>query len=99
MSYSTNYCALKPGSRASYPNRGIEMEDQIKTRIAELIAQRDQILGQIQQINTKRQELEVAYQQTAGAIAGLYEFAPQEEVEAPEVAENGQAPELELAEA
>ena len=37
---------------------------------------------------------------TAGAIvAGLYEFAPQEEVEAPEVAENGQAPELELAEA
>ena len=45
------------------------------------------------------QELEVAYQQTARAIAGLYEFAPQEEVEAPEVAENGQAPELELAEA
>ena len=37
------------------------MEDQIKTRIAELIAQRDQILGQIQQIKTKRQELEVAY--------------------------------------
>jgi hypothetical protein len=32
----------------------------------------------------------VAYQQTAGAIAGLYEFAPQEEAEAPE---------LELAEA
>ena len=44
-------------------------------------------------------ELEVAYQQTAGAIAGLYEFAPQEEAEAPEVSENGQAPELELAEA
>ena len=41
----------------------------------------------------------MAYQQTAGAIAGLYEFAPQEEVEAPEVAKNGQAPELELAEA
>ena len=41
----------------------------------------------------------MAYQQTAGAIAGLYEFAPQEEAEAPEVAENGQAPELELAEA
>ena len=75
------------------------MEDQIKTRIVELSGQRDQILGQIQQLNTKRQELEVAYQQTAGAIAGLYEFAPQEEVEAPEVAENGQAPELELAEA
>ena len=73
------------------------MEDQIKTRIAELIGQRDQILGQIQTINTKRQELEVAYQQTAGAIAGLYEFAPQEEES--EVAENGQAPELELAEA
>ena len=75
------------------------MEDQIKARIVELIGQRDQILGQIQQLNTRRQELEVAYQQTAGAIAGLYEFAPQEEVEAPEVAENGQAPELELAEA
>ena len=75
------------------------MEDQIQARIVEVIAQRDQILGQIQQLNTKRQELEVAYQQTAGAIAGLYEFAPQEEVEAPEVAENGQAPELELAEA
>ena len=75
------------------------MEDQIRNRINELIAQRVQILGQIQQVNTKRQELEVAYQQTAGAIAGLYEFAPQEEVEAPEVATNGQAPELELAEA
>ena len=75
------------------------MEDQIQARIVEVIAQRDQILGQIQQLNTKRQELEVAYQQTAGAIAGLYEFAPQEEVEAPEVAENGQAPERELAEA
>ncbi len=47
------------------------METQIKTRIVELIAQRDQILGQIQQLNTKRQELEVAYQQTAGAIVGL----------------------------
>ena len=75
------------------------MEDQIQARIVELIAQRDQILGQIQQLNTKRQDLAVASQQTAGAIAGLYEFAPQEEVEAPEVAENGQAPELELAEA
>ena len=76
------------------------MEDQIQARIAELIGQRDQILGQIQQINTKRQELEVAYQQTAGAIAGLYEFAPQEEEsEVAEVAENGQASELELAEA
>jgi len=48
---------------------------------------------------TRSQELEVAYQQTAGAIAGLYEFALQEETEAPEVSENGQAPELELVEA
>ena len=75
------------------------MENQIQARIAELIAQRDQILGQIQQINTKRQEHEVAYQQTAGAIAGLYEFAPQEEEsEVAEGVENGQAPTLELAE-
>ncbi len=47
------------------------------------------------------QQLEAAYQQkTAGAIAGLYEFAPDAEVEA-EVeapAENGQ-PDLELVEA
>ena len=75
------------------------MEDQIRNRIRELVAQRDQILGQINQNTTQRQQLEVAYQQTAGAIAGLYEFAPQEEVKEPEVAENGQAPELELAEA
>ena len=60
------------------------------------MAQRDQILGQINQNTTQRQQLEAAYQQTAGAIAGLYEFAPQEEAA---VAENGQAPELELAEA
>ena len=75
------------------------MEDQIRNRIKELVAQRDQILGQINQNTTQRQQLEAAYQQTAGAIAGLYEFAPQEEAEEPEVAENGQAPELELAEA
>jgi uncharacterized coiled-coil DUF342 family protein len=75
------------------------MEDQIRNRIKELVAQRDQILGQINQNTTQRQQLEAAYQQTAGAIAGLYEFAPQEEAEAPEVAENGQALELELAEA
>ena len=75
------------------------MEDQIRSRIQELIAHRDQILGQINQNTTQRQQLEAAYQQTAGAIAGLYEFAPQEEVVEPEVAENGQAPELELAEA
>ena len=55
--------------------------------------------GHPHRLNARSQELEVAYQQTAGAIAGLYEFAPQEEVEAPEVAANGQAPELELAEA
>ena len=45
----------------------------------------------------------MAYQQTPGAIAGLYEFARQEEesevAEVAEVAENGQAPELELVEA
>ena len=38
----------------------------------------------------------MAYQQAAGAIAGLYEFAPDAEVEAP--TENGQ-PDLELVEA
>ena len=78
------------------------MEDQIRSRIQELVAQRDQILGQINQNTNQRQQLEAAYQQTAGAIAGLYEFAPQEEGdEADEaaVAENGQASELELAEA
>ena len=75
------------------------MEDQIRNRIKELVAQRDQILGQINQNTTQRQQLEVAYQQTAGAIAGLYEFALQEEAEEPEVGENGPAPKLELAEA
>ena len=75
------------------------MEDQIRNRIKELVAQREQLLGQINQNTTQRQQLETAYQQTSGAIAGLYEFAPQEEVVEPEVAENGQAPELELAEA
>ena len=88
------------------------MEDQIRNRIKELVAQRDQILGQINQNTTQSQQLEAAYQQTAGAIAGLYEFTPDVEgknkfapdaegeddgeVEAP--AENGQ-PDLELAEA
>ena len=78
------------------------MEDQIRNRIKELVAQRDQILGQINQNTTQRQQLEAAYQQTAGAIAGLYEFAPDVEavdngeIEAP--AENGQ-PDLELVEA
>jgi len=77
------------------------MEDQIRNRIKELVAQRDQILGQINQNTTQRQQLEVAFQQTSGAIAGLYEFAPQEEGDEAEeaaVAENGQASELELAE-
>ena len=58
------------------------MEDQIRNRIKELVAQRDQILGQINQNATQRQQLEVAFQQTAGAIAGLYEFAPDAAVEA-----------------
>ena len=77
------------------------MEDQIRSRIQELIAQRDQIVSQINQNTTQRQQLETAYQQTAGAIGGLYEFAPDaeveinREVEAP--AENGQS-DLELVE-
>ena len=37
------------------------MEDQIRNRIKELVAQRDQILGQINQNTTQRQQLEVAY--------------------------------------
>ena len=63
-----------------------------------MVAQRDQILGQINQNTTQRQQLEAAYQQTAGAIAGPYEFAPDEEGEGEAPAENGQ-PDLELAEA
>lgn len=59
-----------------------------------------QILGQIHQNTTQRQQLETAYQKKGGAIAGLYEFATdaeaEAEVEAP--AENGQ-PDLELVEA
>jgi chromosome segregation ATPase len=47
------------------------MEDQIRNRIKELVAQRDQILGQINQNTTHIQQLEAAYQETAGAIAGL----------------------------
>ena len=38
------------------------MEDQIQARIKELMAQRDQILGQINQNTTQRQQLEAAYQ-------------------------------------
>jgi len=41
-----------------------------------------QILGQINQNTTQREQLKVSFQQTAGAIAGLYEFAPDAEVEA-----------------
>ena len=76
------------------------MEDQMKARIKELLAQRDQILGQVQQNTTQRQQLEVAYQQTHGAIAALYEFAPPEEGQDDEGAEaanqNGQVVEEEL---
>mgnify|MGYP003325098663 CR=1 FL=1 len=69
-----------------------------RDRMGELQRRGDQ--GHPHRFNTKRQELEVAYQQTAGAIGGLYEFAPQEEEsEVAEVVENGQAPTLELAEA
>jgi uncharacterized coiled-coil DUF342 family protein len=45
------------------------MEDQIRNRIKELVAQRDQILGQINQNTTQRQQLEAAYQQTAGCMS------------------------------
>ena len=57
-------------------------------------------IEKVQQNTAQRQQLDAAYQQTAGAIAGLYEFAPDAEavdngaVEAP--AENSQ-PDLELA--
>lgn len=79
------------------------MEDQktMQDRIQELLAQRDEILGQVQQNTTQRQQLEVAYQQTNGAIAALYEFAPPEEGQEEEGAEatnqNGQVVEEELA--
>jgi len=74
------------------------MEDQMKARIQELLAQRDEILGQVQQNTAQRQQLETAYQQTNGAIAALYEFAPPEEGEDAEAAnQNGQVVEEELA--
>ena len=74
------------------------MEDQMKARIKELLAQRDQILGQVQQNTAQRQQLETAYQQTNGAIAALYEFAPPEEGEdADNANQNGQVVEEELA--
>jgi len=78
------------------------MEDQkmMKDRIQELLAQRDEILGQVQQNTAQRQQLETAYQQTNGAIAALYEFAPPEEGEdADNANQNGQVVEEELVEA
>jgi len=76
------------------------MEDQMKARIQELLAQRDEILGQVQQNTAQRQQLETAYQQTNGAIAALYEFAPPEEGEdADNANQNGQVVEEELVEA
>ena len=76
------------------------MEDQIQARIKELMAQRDQLLGQVQQNAQQRQQLETAYQQTNGAIAALYEFAPPEEGEdADNANQNGQVVEEELVEA
>ena len=66
--------------------------------MGELQRCRDQ--GHPHVFNTKRQELEVAYQQTAGAIAWLYEFAPQEEGGAAETAnQSGQVVKEELVEA
>lgn len=58
----------------------------VKTRIDELMAQRDALLGQLQQNSTQRQQLEAAYQQTAGAIAVLHEYAPVDNA-----TDNGQA--------
>ena len=78
------------------------MEDQkiMQDRIQELLAQRDEILVQVQQNTTQRQQLEVAYQQTNGAIAALYEFAPPEEGEdADNANQNGQVVEDEPVEA
>ena len=78
------------------------MEDQkmMKDRIQELLAQRDEILGQVQQNTAQHQQLETAYQQTNGAIAALYEFAPPEEGEdADNANQNGQVVEEELVEA
>ena len=48
-----------------------------RDRMRELQRGGDQ--GRLHRLNTRRQQLEAAYQQTAGAIAGLYEFAPDAE--------------------
>ena len=37
------------------------MEDQIRNRIKELVAQRDQLVGQINQNTNQRQQLETTY--------------------------------------
>ena len=75
-----------------------DLDPQDLVRVSRFYPILRQIVSQINHNTTQRQQLEAAYQQTAGAIAGLYEFAPYAEaeakVEAP--AENGQA-ELEQA--
>ena len=57
-------------------------------------------IEKVQQNTAQRQQLETAYQQTNGAIAALYEFAPPEEGEDAEKAnQNGQVVKDELVEA
>ena len=57
-------------------------------------------IEKVQQNTAQRQQLETAYQQTNGAIAALYEFAPPEEGEdADNANQNGQVVEEELVEA
>ena len=57
-------------------------------------------MEKVQQNTAQRQQLEAAYQQTNGAIAAPYEFAPPEEGEGAETAnQNGRVAEEELAEA
>jgi hypothetical protein len=57
-------------------------------------------IEKVQQNARHRQPLETAYQQTCGAISALYEFAPPEEGEGAETAnQNGQVVEDELVEA
>jgi len=56
-------------------------------------------IEKVQQNTAQRQQLETAYQQTNGAIAALYEFAPPEEGEDAEKAnKNGQVVKDELVE-
>ena len=43
-------------------------------------------IEKVQQTTAQRQQLETVYQQTCGAIAALYEFAPPEEGEEAETA-------------